>query len=85
MENPIKMDDLGVPLFLEIPKGSSFTPAFLVTHSFGHPHLCTWGVSQHEPGDNMSHIRKVGMEPIKVGHEPIVINGVMGCLFCGVY
>ena len=30
MENPIKMDDLGVPLFLETPMWGSFPPSFQV-------------------------------------------------------
>ena len=38
-ENPIKMDDLGVPLFLEIP---IFFPTLLVQDAGQTQFLCTW-------------------------------------------
>jgi len=35
MENPIKMDDLGVPLFLETPISLEFHPVAQVFRCFG--------------------------------------------------
>ena len=32
MENPIKMDDLGIPLFLETPNYKQFKDTFLLEH-----------------------------------------------------
>ena len=42
MENPIKVDDLGVPLFLETPIYSSSFGKFLVKPSVGGVRNCEW-------------------------------------------
>ena len=41
MENPIQLDDLGVPLFLETPIGF-FVAFFSVNCLEDHPRTCKW-------------------------------------------
>ena len=57
MENPIKMDDLGVPLFLETPISTpkrKLSMGFFFSHTAVLPHsksLAIWFRSWSRPGD----------------------------------
>jgi len=50
MDNPIKMDDLGVPLFLETPKSKPQISRFAGHQSGAHPELHPRGQGPETPG-----------------------------------
>ena len=80
MENPIKMDDLGVPLFLETPvsptkRGDDFPASHVSFQGCSFP-FCftafTWGGS---PGTPRQHAVPVSAPQMAAGLEPVWGSG----------
>ena len=65
MENPIKMDDLGVPLFLE-------TPIYSTARSRGITILPVAGSMRNVINAGMSQLLEVGKSPSKTQYSELV-------------